>query len=167
MQVGNLLHSHQNSCDEEAFPSFVLVNKVDPESGAATVVDSHINHLFFLYLFLVCKAATIWSWSYGSYKSALDLLFCKAATKEPLITGINGRNNIRKRLFTDGPDGYVSVEVSPRLADDTQGTVDAAKWLQKVVDRPYVYIKILATAAYVSSVKDVISLGISVNVSVS
>ncbi|XP_076956815.1 uncharacterized protein LOC143632120 [Bidens hawaiensis] len=65
---------------------------------------------------------------------------------------------------TDGGDGYVSVEVSPRLADDTQGTVDAAKWLHKVVDRPNVYIKIPATAACVPSIKDVISLGISVNV---
>ncbi|KAM0027086.1 putative transaldolase [Helianthus debilis subsp. tardiflorus] len=65
---------------------------------------------------------------------------------------------------TDGGDGYVSVEVSPRLADDTQGTVDAAKWLHKVVERPNVYIKIPATAACVPSVKEVISLGISVNV---
>nr|XP_043638858.1 transaldolase [Erigeron canadensis] len=65
---------------------------------------------------------------------------------------------------TDGGDGYVSVEVSPLLADDTQGTVDAAKWLHKVVDRPNVYIKIPATAACVPSIKDVISLGISVNV---
>lgn len=65
---------------------------------------------------------------------------------------------------TDGADGYVSVEVSPRLADDTKGTVEAAKWLHKVVDRPNVYIKIPATAACVPSIKDVISLGISVNV---
>ncbi|CAI9275249.1 unnamed protein product [Lactuca saligna] len=65
---------------------------------------------------------------------------------------------------TDGGDGYVSVEVSPQLADDTKGTVDAAKWLHKVVDRPNVYIKIPATAACVPSIKDVIALGISVNV---
>lgn len=68
---------------------------------------------------------------------------------------------------TDGGDGYVSVEVSPRLADDTKGTVEAAKWLHKVVDRRNVYIKIPATAACVPSIKDVISLGISVNVTVS
>jgi hypothetical protein len=68
---------------------------------------------------------------------------------------------------TDGGDGYVSVEVSPRLADDTEGTVEAAKWLYKVVDRRNVYIKIPATAACVPSIKDVISLGISVNVTVS
>ncbi|XP_010250505.1 PREDICTED: uncharacterized protein LOC104592737 [Nelumbo nucifera] len=65
---------------------------------------------------------------------------------------------------TDAADGYVSVEVSPKLADDTKGTVEAAKWLHKVVDRPNVYIKIPATAECVPSVKEVISLGISVNV---
>ncbi|XP_074558309.1 uncharacterized protein LOC141814271 [Curcuma longa] len=65
---------------------------------------------------------------------------------------------------TDGGDGYVSVEVSPRLANDTNGTVEAAKRLHKVVDRPNVYIKIPATAECVPSVQQVISLGISVNV---
>ncbi|KAJ1391391.1 Transaldolase/Fructose-6-phosphate aldolase [Sesbania bispinosa] len=65
---------------------------------------------------------------------------------------------------TDGGDGYVSVEVSPRLADDTEGTIEAAKWLHKVVDRPNVYIKIPATAACVPSIKEVIANGISVNV---
>ncbi|KAM0987865.1 hypothetical protein ACFX13_012117 [Malus domestica] len=65
---------------------------------------------------------------------------------------------------TDAGDGYVSVEVSPRLADDTQGTVDAAKWLHKVVARPNVYIKIPATAPCVPSIKEVIANGISVNV---
>ncbi|KAF9618984.1 hypothetical protein IFM89_002979 [Coptis chinensis] len=65
---------------------------------------------------------------------------------------------------TDGGDGYVSVEVSPRLADDTKGTVEAAKWLHKVVNRRNVYIKIPATAECIPSIKEVISLGISVNV---
>ncbi|KAI3410874.1 Transaldolase [Psidium guajava] len=65
---------------------------------------------------------------------------------------------------TDGGDGYVSVEVSPRLADDTEGTVEAAKWLHKVVNCPNVYIKIPATAPCIPSIKQVISNGISVNV---
>lgn len=68
---------------------------------------------------------------------------------------------------TDGGDGYVSVEVSPRLADDTEGTVEAAKWLHKKVERSNVYIKIPATAPCIPSIKEVISLGISVNVTVS
>ncbi|KAE8726059.1 Transaldolase [Hibiscus syriacus] len=65
---------------------------------------------------------------------------------------------------TDGGDGYVSVEVSPRLADDTEGTIVAAKYLHKVVDRPNVYIKIPATAPCIPSIKEVIAKGISVNV---
>ncbi|KAL8534990.1 hypothetical protein ACS0TY_010856 [Phlomoides rotata] len=65
---------------------------------------------------------------------------------------------------TDGADGYVSVEVSPRLADDTTNTIEAAKWLHQWVDRPNVYIKIPATAACIPSIKEVIALGISVNV---
>ncbi|KAI4343457.1 hypothetical protein L6164_010802 [Bauhinia variegata] len=65
---------------------------------------------------------------------------------------------------TDGGDGYVSVEVSPRLADDTEGTIEAAKWLHNVVNRPNVYIKIPATAPCIPSIKEVIAHGISVNV---
>ncbi|KAH6815297.1 Aldolase-type TIM barrel family protein [Perilla frutescens var. frutescens] len=65
---------------------------------------------------------------------------------------------------TDGGDGYVSVEVSPRLADDTENTIEAAKWLHQWVNRSNVYIKIPATAACIPSIKEVISLGISVNV---
>ncbi|XP_010909285.1 uncharacterized protein [Elaeis guineensis] len=65
---------------------------------------------------------------------------------------------------TDGGDGYVSVEVSPRLANDTNGTIEAAKWLHKLVNCPNVYIKIPATAECVPSIKEVISNGISVNV---
>lgn len=61
-------------------------------------------------------------------------------------------------------DGYVSVEVSPRLADDTEGTVEAAKWLHQKVDRRNVYIKIPATSPCIASIKEVIANGISVNV---
>lgn len=68
---------------------------------------------------------------------------------------------------TEAGDGYVSVEVSPRLADDTEGTIEAAKWLHKKVDRRNVYIKIPATAPCIPSIKEVIANGISVNVTVS
>ncbi|KAL0335889.1 UNVERIFIED_CONTAM: Transaldolase [Sesamum radiatum] len=65
---------------------------------------------------------------------------------------------------TDAADGYVSVEVSPKLADDTENTIEAAKWLHQWVDRPNVYIKIPATAPCIPSIKEVIARGISVNV---
>ena len=47
---------------------------------------------------------------------------------------------------TDGVDGRVSLEVDPRLADDTQGTVAQAVDLAAVVDRPNLMIKIPATS---------------------
>nr|KYP48992.1 Transaldolase [Cajanus cajan] len=63
----------------------------------------------------------------------------------------------------DGVDGYVSVAVSPKIANDTKGTIEAAKWLHKMVGCPNVYIKIPATDESILSIKEVISSGISVN----
>ncbi|KAL5732364.1 hypothetical protein ACOSQ2_032056 [Xanthoceras sorbifolium] len=90
----------------------------------------------------------------------------EAAYWELVIKDIQDACKLFESIYdeTDGGDGYVSVEVSPRLADDTDGTVEAAKWLHKVVNRPNVYIKIPATAPCIPSIKEVISRGISVNV---
>ncbi|KAJ0046129.1 hypothetical protein Pint_05404 [Pistacia integerrima] len=90
----------------------------------------------------------------------------EAAYWELVIKDIQDACKLFEHIYdeTDGGDGYVSVEVSPRLADDTQGTVEAAKWLHKVVDRSNVYIKIPATAPCIPSIKEVIANGISVNV---
>ncbi|KAG6429307.1 hypothetical protein SASPL_107356 [Salvia splendens] len=65
---------------------------------------------------------------------------------------------------TDGGDGYVSVEVSPLLAEDTENTIESAKWLHQWVNCRNVYIKIPATAPCIPSIKEVIANGISVNV---
>src|SRR5579884_2827342 len=46
---------------------------------------------------------------------------------------------------TEGKDGYVSLEVSPELAHDTQGTIKEAARFWKMVDRPNLMIKIPAT----------------------
>jgi transaldolase len=65
---------------------------------------------------------------------------------------------------TNKLDGYVSLEVSPTLAHDTQGTIDAAKRLWAAVDRPNVMIKIPGTAEGVPAVRAAIAAGINVNV---
>ena len=65
---------------------------------------------------------------------------------------------------TDGLDGYVSLEVSPTLAHDTHGTIDAAARLWKAVDRPNVMIKIPGTPEGVPAVRATIAAGINVNV---
>lgn len=63
-----------------------------------------------------------------------------------------------------GVDGRVSIEVDPRLAHDTEGTVAQAVELWKIVDRPNLLIKIPATLAGLPAITRVIAEGISVNV---
>lgn len=63
-----------------------------------------------------------------------------------------------------GADGYVSVEVSPDLADDAEGTVVAGQELFFLADRPNVMIKVPGTAAGLVAVEELISVGIPVNV---
>jgi transaldolase len=65
---------------------------------------------------------------------------------------------------TKGNDGYVSVEVSPELAHDTEGTIAAAQSLFARVDRPNVLIKIPATAEGIPAIEEAIASGIRVNV---
>jgi transaldolase len=61
-------------------------------------------------------------------------------------------------------DGRVSIEVDPRLARDTQATIDAAKALWATVGRPNVLIKIPATVEGLPAITAVLAEGISVNV---
>lgn len=64
---------------------------------------------------------------------------------------------------TGGVDGRVSLEVDPRLARDTEATVEAAHRLWERVDRPNAMIKIPATAEGLPAITSVIASGISVN----
>jgi transaldolase / glucose-6-phosphate isomerase len=61
-------------------------------------------------------------------------------------------------------DGYVSLEVSPTLARDTQGTVVEARRLWKAVDRPNLMIKVPGTKEGAPAVRQLIGEGINVNV---
>lgn len=63
-----------------------------------------------------------------------------------------------------GKDGYVSLEVSPYLANDTDGTIAEAKKLWAAVDRPNLMIKIPGTPAGVPAIAATIDAGINVNV---
>jgi len=63
-----------------------------------------------------------------------------------------------------GGDGYVSIEVSPYLAHDTEGTLAAAKSIWKRVGRPNLMVKIPATVAGLPAITAAIASGINVNV---
>lgn len=65
---------------------------------------------------------------------------------------------------THGRDGYVSLEVSPHLADDAAGTVAEARRLWRAVNRPNLLIKVPATPAGLPALTELIGQGINVNV---
>ena len=65
---------------------------------------------------------------------------------------------------TNHVDGRVSIEVSPDLAHDTEGTVASAKELWQKIDRPNLLVKIPATKAGLPAITEAIAAGISVNV---
>ena len=65
---------------------------------------------------------------------------------------------------TGGRDGYVSLEVSPFLANDTPRTVAEARRLYQAVGRPNVMIKIPATAEGLPAITETIAAGVNVNV---
>ncbi|MDE3008146.1 MAG: transaldolase [Acidobacteriota bacterium] len=67
----------------------------------------------------------------------------------------------RRRRYLDG---FVSLEVSPRLAHDTAGTIAAASRLNNLVGRPNVMIKIPATLEGLPAITEALSRGINVNV---
>lgn len=65
---------------------------------------------------------------------------------------------------TAGKDGYVSLEVNPHLAYDTLGTIEEGCRLWAALNRPNILIKVPATAEGLSAVRQLISEGINVNV---
>ena len=65
---------------------------------------------------------------------------------------------------TGGKDGYVSLEVAPRLAHDTEGTLEQARQYWGLVDRPNVMIKIPATDAGIPAIEQALYEGLNVNV---
>lgn len=65
---------------------------------------------------------------------------------------------------TGGVDGRVSIEVDPRLAHDTEGTIAAGKELWSIINRPNLMIKVPATIEGLPAITALIAAGISVNV---
>jgi transaldolase / glucose-6-phosphate isomerase len=65
---------------------------------------------------------------------------------------------------TAGKDGYVSIEVSPYLAMDTQPTIDAAKRLWTTIAKPNLMVKIPGTAPGVPAIRESLAAGININV---
>src|SRR5437870_219810 len=65
---------------------------------------------------------------------------------------------------TNGVDGYVSIEVDPWLAYDTEGTFDQAIELHEAIDKPNLLVKIPATMPGLPAIEDCIARGRSINI---
>ena len=107
----------------------------------------------------------------ASYQQQLDELAARGAdvddtVREVTTDDVRNACDLFTGLFeaTNHVDGRVSIEVDPRLAHETQATIDQAAELHKIVDRPNVLIKIPATEAGLPAITAVIGEGISVNV---
>ena len=86
---------------------------------------------------------------------------------ETLATGdIRMAADILRPIYdrTHGGDGFVSLEVSPELAHDTQGTIDEAKRFWGIVDRPNLMIKVPGTPEGVPAIEELLASGINVNI---
>ncbi len=91
----------------------------------------------------------------------LDDLFYRLAVKD-----IKRAADIFKSVYeeSDGEDGFVSLEVSPHLAHDTEATIKQARELWNSVDRKNAMIKIPGTAAALPAIRQCIAEGININV---
>ncbi len=76
----------------------------------------------------------------------------------------NATDVLRPVFEKTGIDGFVSIEVSPILAYNTEGTIQEVRRLHKSVNRPNVMIKIPATPEGIPAIKEMISEGICINV---
>ncbi len=93
-------------------------------------------------------------------KSGEELFFELAL--EDLIQAADLFHSIHEA--TDGMDGWVSLEVSPLLADDTDGTINAATALHESAQRSNLFIKIPGTRAGIPAIEESIFAGVPINV---
>src|SRR6185312_10109673 len=82
------------------------------------------------------------------------------------IEDIRAAADLFKPVFdrTQGNDGYVSIEVAPRFARDTNGTIAEAKRLWAAVDRPNVMVKIPATLEGLPAIEACLAEGLNINI---
>jgi transaldolase len=82
-----------------------------------------------------------------------------------VVTDVQAACDVFRPVYdqTEGGDGFVSLEVSPYLAHDPEGTMEEVRHLWRWVNRPNVLIKIPGTAAGVPAIEQMLYEGINVN----
>src|SRR5437773_4335513 len=102
-----------------------------------------------------------------------DLRACLEKTDDPreiffhlALDDIRAACDVLKPVWDEGKGlkGYVSMEVDPDLAYDTEATFEQAMWIHEEVDKPNLYVKIPATMAGLPAIEDSIAKGKSINI---
>ena len=82
------------------------------------------------------------------------------------VSDVGDAADVLRRIYdeSNGTDGFASIEVEPELGDDTSGTLNRARELWSLLDRPNVFVKIPATEAGIPAIEDAVAEGININV---
>ncbi|MDB6035423.1 MAG: transaldolase [Verrucomicrobiales bacterium] len=116
----------------------------------------------------IFEKAIVGSWLYDREISAMahegrsPIAIYEALSQEDFQSAADEFRPVFEEMA--GQDGYVSLEVNPHLAHDTNGTIAEARRLWRALDRPNVFIKVPATAAGVPAIEKLTAEGINVNV---
>jgi transaldolase len=86
-------------------------------------------------------------------------VFLKLAVKD-----VQDACDLLRPVFDGGQDGYVSIEVDPNLAYETNATIAEAQRLHELVDRPNCFVKIPATEPGLAAIEEMIARGRNINV---
>ena len=105
------------------------------------------------------------------YDESIRDLILKGMSSEDIFRSITVEDiqNVADLLLptyhrTDGRDGFVSLEVSPKLAYDTSGTIEEARELWALVNRQNAMIKVPATSEGIPAIRELTGEGINVNI---
>ncbi len=107
----------------------------------------------------------------GDYENSLAELAISGLSAEEIyetlaVRDIQAAADRLREIYdsSNGTDGFVSLEVSPELSDDTQGTIKEARRLWDKVNRPNLMIKVPGNSAGLPAVETLLSEGINVNI---
>jgi transaldolase len=109
----------------------------------------------------------------GQYDGALRESFARNSSVEPsaiydeiVVEDVRNAADVLRPVFeaSAGADGFVSIEPPPQLASDTAGTIEEARRLHRIVNRPNLMIKVVATKDGVAAVEALIAEGVNINI---
>ncbi len=108
----------------------------------------------------------------SDYDTAIKNLIAQGVTdpdtvcEKLMVEDVGNAADLLRGIYdeTKGADGCASIEVSPFLAHDTQGSIEAGRRLWKTLNRPNIMIKIPATKEGLPAIKTLLSEGINVNI---